>query len=250
MKSNTLTLSKTDIQNQTASQLHTAGRAAGLLYLAIIICGIFAEFFVRSNLIISGDPIATAANITASETLFRAGIVSDLVMILSDVAIGLAFYVLLKPVSNALALLAAFFRLAQAAALGLNLLNLFFGLKLITGADYLAGFDPDQLYALGLMFLEAHGLGYSIALVFFGLSLLILGYLIFKSGYFPKILGILLVIASLGYLVESSAKFLLPSYEVYRAFFDQVVIGPAFLAEFSLCLWLLIKGVSLPETDK
>jgi hypothetical protein len=226
-----------------------AARVAGFLYLTIIVFGIFAEFFVRSKLIVPGDTATTANNIMASEWLFRIGIASDLIMIMCDVALALIFYVLLKPVSNPISLLAAFFRLAQAATLGINLLNLFFVLQLLSGADYLTVFSVDQLNALALLFLDAHRIGYSIGLVFFGLSVFFLGYLVFKSGYFPRILGVLLILASLGYLIDSFANFLLPSYDDYKAIFALVVFAPAFIAELSLCLWLLFKGVRITEME-
>jgi hypothetical protein len=222
-------------------------RIAGTLYLAIIIAGIFAEFFVRSSLIVSGDAAATANNINAAEQLFRFGFASDLIMILCDVALALVFYVLLKPVSNSLALLAAFFRLVQATILGINLLNLSLGLQLVGGAGDLAAVGSDQTQALGLLYLEAHGIGYSIGLVFFGFSILISGYLIYRSGYIPKILGILLVIAGIGYLVDSFAKFILPNYASYEAIFSLVVFAPAVIAELALALWLLIKGVNVDK---
>ncbi|HXV97680.1 MAG TPA: DUF4386 domain-containing protein [Anaerolineae bacterium] len=223
-----------------------AARVAGFLYLTIIIAGIFAEFFVRQSLIAPGDATATATNIMASEGLFRIGIAGDLIMIISDVALALVFYVLLKPVSNSLALLAAFFRLAQAAILGINLLNLFFVLQLLSGADYLTVFGADQLDALVLFFLNGHSIGYAIGLVLFGISLFILGYLVLKSGYFPRILGALLIVASLGYLIDSFASFLLPTYE---AIFALVVFLPAFIGELSMCLWLLLKGVNIQQTQ-
>lgn len=223
-------------------------RIAGVLYLIIIIAGIFAEFFVRSRLIVPGDAAATANKITASGSLFRIGIAADLVMIASDVALALVFYVLFKPVSNSLSLLAAFFRLVQAAVLAINLLALFFVLQLLNGVDYLSVFSPDQLHALALLFLNAHGTGYSIGLVFFGINCFVLGYLVIKSGYFPRILGILLIFASLGYLIDSFAKVLLSDYENYEATFTLVVFAPAFIGELSMCLWLLIKGVKTSET--
>jgi hypothetical protein len=230
------------VNNKTA-------RIAGFLYLTIIITGIFAYFVVRGSLIVAGDATATANNILASEGLFRVSIASDLIMIMCDVALALVFYVLLKPVSHALALLAAFFRLAQAASLGINLLNLFFALQLFGAADYLAVVDVNQLYAQAMLFLDAHGTGYAIALVFFGFSLMVLGYLVFKSGYVPRVLGILLVVASFGYLIDSFARVLLPSYDNYEAIFTLAVFAPAFIAELSLCLWLLIKGVNVQQRD-
>lgn len=231
------------------NSVNKIARVAGLLYLIIIASGIFAEFFVRSNLIVAGDATATANNIMASEGLFRTSIGADVVMILSDVALALLFYLLLKPVNDALSLLAAFFRLAQAAVLGFNLLNLFFVLQLLSGASFLAVFGTVQLHALVMLFLEAHGTGYSIGLVFFGVHCAILGYLIFKSGYFPKILGILLTVASAGYLIDSFSNFLLPNYQDYESIFLAVVFIPAFIAELSLCLWLLIKGVKIPKME-
>ena len=250
MNSNAVALGKIEIMDRTTvtSQRRNA-RIAGILYLIIIAAGIFAEFFVRSSLIVPGDAAATATNIMASEGLFRIGIVSDLVMILSDVAIGLIFYILLKPVNKSLALLAAFFRLAQAATLGINLLNLFFVLQLLSGAEYLAILETGQLQALAMLFFEAHGIGYSIAMVFFGLSILVLGYLLFKSGYFPRILGVLLVLASIGYLIDSFASFLMSNYVNYAAIFN-LIVPLAFFSELALCLWLLLKGVNVQTQDK
>ena len=250
MNSSTYTLGEIEMNNHIdATSQRKLARVAGFLYLIIFVAGIFAEFFVRSSLIVPGDVTATANNIIASEGLFRMGIASDLIMIMSDVALALVFYVLLKPVSNALALLAAFFRLAQAAILGINLLNLFFVLQLLSGADYLTVFGPDQLHVFSMLFLDAHSIGYSIGLVFFGINLLVLGYLVFKSGYFPRILGILLIGASLGYLLDSFAKVLLPNYDDYEVIFALVVFAPAFIAELSICLWLLFKGVNVQQQE-
>jgi len=225
-----------------------AARVAGLGYLIIIIAGIFAEFFVRANLIVPGDAATTANNIMASAWLFRIGIASDLIMLMCDVVLALALYVLLIPVNRSLALLAAFFRLVHAAIYGINLLNLFFVLKLLSGAGYLTVFETDQLHALVLLFLSGHGTGYLIGLVFFGFHCFVLGYLVFKSGYFPRILGVLLMFASFGYLIDSFANFLLPNYENYRTIFSLVVFVPAFVGELSFCLWLLLKGINEQRT--
>jgi hypothetical protein len=246
MSSATYALGKTGVENHTVyGPQRKAARIAGILYLIIIVSGIWAFFFVRSSLIVPGDAAATANNVLASEGLFRASIAADLVMIMSDVALALAFYVLLRPVSRPLSLLAAFFRLAQAANLGINLLNLFFGLQLLKGAGDAAAFSADQLYDLALFFFNAYGVGYTISLIFFGFSILIVGYLIFRSGYLPKVLGILLVIASLGYLVDGFANVLLINYADYADLLGTVVFGPALIAELAVALWLLIKGVRI-----
>lgn len=246
MNTNTYTRGETTMTNHsTDPSMRKTARIAGLLYLVIIVAGIFAQFAVRSSLIVADDPTATADNIMASEGLYRAGIAADLVMIMSDVALALAFFVLLRPVSQSLSLLAAFFRLAQATVLGINLLNLFFALQLLSGADYLAVFDADQANALALVFLDAHATGYRLGLVFFGFSILVLGYLLARSGYFPRILGVGMIVASVGYLVDSFASVLLSNYSDYETIFGVVVFAPAIIAELALCVWLLWKGVTI-----
>ena len=250
MTSNTVALGniKAEKQIDNSSQRKLT-KIAGLLYLTIIIAGIFAQFFVRQGLIVPGDAAATAANIIASEGLFRLGIAADLIMIIADVALALVFYILFKPVSVALSLLAAFFRLAQATVLGINLLNLFFTLQLLSGADYLAVLGSDQLNALSMLFLDTHGTGYAIGLVFFGVNLFILAYLVLKSGYLPKVLGILLLAASIGYIIDTFARTLLLNYENYQPLFDLAVFTPAVIAELALALWLLFKGVKTPQKE-
>ena len=233
----------------TNSPLRKIARIAGVLYLVIIMAGLFAEMAVRSNLIVPGDPAATAENIMTSESLFRMGFVSDLAMIMADVGIALLFYVLLKPVSNVLALMAAFFRLAQAAILGINLLNMFFALQLLGGADYLGTLGAEQSNALALMFLDAHAAGYRLALVFFGFSILILGYLLVKSEHFPRLLGYGMFVASLIYVADSAAYFMLANYADYETVFDILLSGPVVIAELSLCVWLLWKGVKIQQQD-
>jgi len=220
----------------------TAARIAGVGYLVIIIAGLFAEFFVRSELIVRGNAAATAGNIIASEGLFRVGIAADTVMLVFDILVALALYVLLRPVNKDIALLAAFFRLVHAAVSGVNLLNMLFVLPLLGQTGYPVAFDPSQLHALALLFLNAHNYGYLIGLVFFGIHCLILGYLILKAGFIPKILGILMILASAGYLIDSFANFLLINYADYAAVFLAIVAVPAITAELSFCLWLLFQG--------
>lgn len=214
-------------------------RIAGVGYLIIIAAGIFAEFVIRSSMIVPGDATTTANNIMASEQLFRVGIAGDLIMLVCDIVVGLALYVLLRPVSKNLALLALLFRLIHTAVYGANLLNLFLVLLFLSGE----GFGFDQQSGLVSVFLDAHGIGYSLGLVFFGFHCLLLGYLIYKSGYIPGVLGILIAIAGLGYLIDSFTNVLLSNYTQYESVLIIVVFVPAFIGELSLCLWLLLKGV-------
>lgn len=231
-------------QEETVTPSPRLARIAGVLYLIIIVAGIFAQFFVRMSLIDPSDADATAAAVQGAESLFRMGIAADLVMITADIAIALAFFVLLEPVSRALSLLAAFFRLVQATILGVNLMNLFVGLELLTGgAGPLGAVGEAERQSLALMFFEAHGTGYAVGLAFFAFSLFLLGYLIYRSGYLPKALAVLLMIAAGGYLADTLARTLLTDYGAVQPFFDAAVFGPAVIAEVATALWLLIRGV-------
>ena len=216
-------------------------RITGVLYLIIIICAGFSEGFVRSSIIVPGNAAATADNIVNSEWLFRVGFVSDLVAFLCDAAVSILLYVLLRPVSKTLSLLAASFRLlAHPAIASINLLNHFIALSLLSGAGYLNVFEAGQLQAMVLLFLNMHNIGYLIAGAFFGVHCFILGYLLYKSDLFPGILGILMIIASIGYLTESFGNFLFAGYEAILAWIVGVSAG---IGELSLTFWLLIKGV-------
>jgi len=214
-------------------------RVAGLLYLLIIVFGIFGEVVVRSSLIVDGDPTATATNILGAQSLFRIGFVADSIMLLSDVAIAVLFYVLFRPVSKTLALAAAAFRLTQAAVLGFNLLNYYAPMLLLGGAEYTTVFETNQLHAMVMLFLEMHSHGYDLGLLFFGVSMLILGRLVVRSNYLPRILGYGLMAAAVVYLAGSLTRFLFPDYV---SFIAPVYIVPL-IAELSFCLWLLVKGI-------
>jgi len=227
--------------------IKATARAAGSLYLVIFIANMFAYFFVGSSLVVPGDAKATANSIMASEPLFRSGIVSYLVVFLSDIGVAVLLYLLLKPVNRTLALVMMVSRLIQTTVHGANLLNQFFPLLLLGGGDYLAGFGPDQVNALVLLFLNAHSYGVLLSEAFFGLSTVLLGYLVYRSSYFPRIVGALLVVASLAYFLDSFGIFLLPSYE---AIIKQVIVAPAIIGEMAFTLWLLIKGVSVERRQE
>lgn len=228
-------------QDQTLKlSANTLARIAGILYLLIICCGLFTEFFVRSSLILPGDAAATAANILANESLFRIGFASDLIMLLCDVAIAMVFYALLRTVSQTLALAAVVTRLAMDATLAINLLNHFYAILLLGGAEYLQVFDTAQLHALVSLVMQAQGVGYSIGLCFFALHCLVLGYLVYRSGHFPRAFGVLLALAGLSYFIDSFAAFLIPGYSTEDYAF---IMLPALIAEVSFCGWLLFRGV-------
>ena len=220
-------------------------RIGGVLYLIIIIAGALGEIFIRGKLIVSGDALSTASHIMASQSLWRIGIAGDLLMHVCDVPLMLIFYVLLRPVNKNLALLALLFNLIQTAVLVLNKLNLLMPTFILGNADYLKAFEPNQLSALAYVFIKAHDYGFAIGLIFFGFACLMYGYLLFKSSYFPRTLGILMAIAGLSYLVNSFTLILAPAYA--GMVFPVLVL--ALIGELSLCLWLILKGVDLPKWE-
>ncbi|TJY63323.1 DUF4386 domain-containing protein [Sinimarinibacterium sp. CAU 1509] len=214
-------------------------RSAGVLYLIIIACGIAGEVFVRGGLVVEGDAAATAARILGAQGQFRIGFVLDALMLLSDVAIAVLFYVLLKPVSATLALMAAAFRLTQAAILGMNLLNYYAALLVLGGTVEAAALGSDQQQALASLFLDLHRHGYDLGLLFFGCSSMILGSLVVRSPRFPALLGYGLIAAGVVYLAGSFIRFAWPEF----ATSFEPVYGVSLVAELSFCLWLLFRGV-------
>jgi hypothetical protein len=230
---------------KTSPQVYA--RIAGMLYLINIACGLFGEIFVRGHLVVAGDALATAHRIMASEFLFRCGVVGDLIMHITDVPMTVIFYVLLKPVSRDLSLLAALFGMLQTAILCANKLNLVTVLLLLGGSNYLKAFDPNQLQALASLSLALHEHGFGVGLIFFGLSCLVTGYLMFRSGYFPKTLGALQAIAGVSYLINSFAQLLFPS--LAAKMFPAIVL-PAFIGELATCVWLIVKGVNISKWDE
>lgn len=218
-------------------------RIGGVIYLIIIVTGIFGEAFVRNKLIVSGDPTVTAHNIMASELLWRLGIFADLIMQLCDLPLILILYLLLKPVNKNLALLNLLFNVIQTAVLVANKLMLLSALFYLEDAVYLKIFDPQQLHTLSYLAIRLHGYGFGVGLIFFGFVCLLEGYLIFKSGYFPKVIGLMMQIAGVCYLTNSFALILFPSL---ADMLFPVILMPPFIAELSLALWLLVKGVDVP----
>jgi hypothetical protein len=235
----------TDNTVETSPQIYA--RIGGVLYLILILAGMFAVIFVRDKLIVSGDVTATANNIIASPLLWRIGIAGDLIMHVCDVPLMLIFYVLLRPANKNLALLAVLFNLVQTAVLVANKLNLLAALFLLGSADYLKAFEPHQLHALSYLSLKLHDYGFGVGLIFFGCECLVVGYLIFRSGYLPKTIGVLMQIAGLCYLTNSFALLLAPTF---ASIIFPAIMVPALIAETSFCLWLIVKGVNVPKWEK
>ncbi len=217
----------TDISQRQAALI------AGFGLLFMFISGIFAS---------SSEATAVFDAILDSTGTLRKNIAGDLMMLVFDVVAALGLYVFLKPVNKSISLLAAWFRLMHVAVYGVSIIYLFSVLDLLSGAGSLAELGTEQMHTQVLFFLKAHEFGFHIGLVFFGFHFLLLGYLIIKSVYIPKILGILLTIVAIGYLTNSFASFLMPNYTDYQTTLQWVAFIPAIIAELSLCLWLLLKG--------
>jgi hypothetical protein len=225
---------------ETSPQVYA--RIGGLLYLIIIVAGFIGEMFVRGTLVVSGDAAATASNIMTSPLLWRIGVASDLIMHVCDIPLVLVLYVLLRPVHKNLALLAVLFNLVQTSVAAANKLNLLMAMFLLGDASYLKALAPQQQQALSYLAVKMHDYGFGVALIFFGFQCLVVGYLIYRSGYLPRILGVLMTFAGLSYLTNSFSLLLAPTFAA-RLF--PFILLPAFVAEVSLCLWLLVKGVNV-----
>jgi hypothetical protein len=201
----------------------------------------FGELHVRGSLVVPGDASATLSHISTSPGLWRAGIVADLLMQVCDVPMIVIFYLLLRPVHRGVALFAALINLVQTAMLVANKLNLLLPLFLIDGAGYLGAFSAEQRAALSQLAINTHAYGFGIGLIFFGFACLANGWLIYRSGFLPRVLGVLQALAGVSYLVNSMALLLAPA--LAGAMFPFVLL-PAFVGELLLALWLTIKGVN------
>ena len=180
----------------------------------------------------------------ANEMQFRGANMSWLISEMFLLLLGLALYVVFKKVNKNLASLIVLFIVVGVAIESINTLNQFAALQLLSGADYLKVFSADQLNAQVMAHLDSWEAGYRIAVIMsFGPWLIPTGYLVYKSGYFPKILGILAILAGFGFLIEGLQYFLLPDYIVISYPGSALAI----IGEFALCGWLLLKGAKIPE---
>ena len=230
------------LEEKTNSPQKTA-RVAAFVFIVIFGLGMSAELFIRPGMIVPGDAATTVANIAASESLFRLSLVSDLIRQIFMMLLPLVLFKLLKPVNKNIALLMVIFALIGVPITLLNELNHGAVLLLSSGADSLPAFEADQLHAHVMFFLDLREYGTFIPQIF-SFWLLLQGYLVFKSGFLPRILGILLMIGGLCYPIQAVLFFLVPN-------FDAMIFGLfAFIGEVLFYLWLLIKGVNVQEWEK
>jgi len=224
----------------------TYARISGLLYLLIAIAGGFSIGYMPSVIMAPGDAATTAQNIMDNNALLRFGIIADIAVFLMELVLTVMLYQLFKSINKTLSMVALFSRLGMGIVMALNLFNLLIPMLLLSDASYLSAFDTNQLQSLSFVFLEVHQYGIYIWGIFFSLHLVALGYLVIKSGYFPKTLGMLMLVGSFGYLFESLAAFSLPANELLSIVIN-TFLGIAVIGELSFTFWLLIKGIKMEK---
>ena len=222
-------------------------RTGGVLYLYIIGAGIFVELFVRGKLVVSGDAAATASNILAHETLWRVAFSAEVLWLACAVALTMIFYVLMRVVNRNIAIMGAFFALMSIAVEAMSTLFHFAPALILGGASYLKVFDAQQLQALALLSISVFERGFGISLVFFGFEELCRGYLMFRSGFFPRFLGVLVIISGLSYLSNSFALFLSPKLS---ALVFPIFVITAGLPEMILAVWLIVVGLNATKWNE
>jgi len=230
----------------TASARQLA-RTAGGLYLANIVLGFFAIGFVPATIFVAGDASATAHNIQANEGLYRLGIVAHVVILATNVPLAVIFYELFKVVNRRLALLVVFFTLVGTAVEGANLAGQFTPLALLEGGQSSSAFTSAQLQAQAYTSFATQDTSYAINSVVFGLYGLTIGYLVFRSTFLPRVIGVLLSIGALCYLTYSFASFISPGFAAHLVPYVQL---PSLVGEGSFCLWLLFVGVNVQRWDE
>jgi Domain of unknown function (DUF4386) len=216
-------------------------RVAGALYVLCIVCGFFAEMIVRSKLIVYTDPAATARNILASPALYRAGFFADVTAMTLGVLSSIVLYTLLKAVSRTLALTVLILDVISNAVSICGAVLLFAPLAILPGGDGLSVFAPAQLQALALLAIKMYELAYALSLALFSGSCLLTGYLIYRSSFLPKAIGVLLAAAGVCYFINSFVSFMPKGFG--DALFPWILL-PVLLGEGTVALWLLIVGVN------
>lgn len=222
--------------------LRQAALVAGITsFVPLILGGVpFAEFYVFAKLIEPGDTAQTVRNILANRGLFLVGVFAHLITFVADVILALALYVFLAPVHRALSLLTAWFRVVYTAVAIVALMHLVTAFRLIDDGTYGEAFGAEVLHAQVDLLIKSFRYEWSLSLVIFGIHVALVGYLVARSRYIPRILGVLLMIAGLGYMLYYLRPYLYPEVNLDFLFVT-------FLAELVFALWLLVRGRRIPE---
>ena len=232
--------------NNNDISLRKAAIVTGIAILIMTAAAVSATDLTIGSLVIKDNAAATTNNITDSEMLFRTGIFSWLITLICDVLAAWGLYIFLRPVNKDMSLLMAWFRIVYVALLGTALLNYVKVLLLINSNEFISAFDTAQFQAQVMLLVKSFDDMWSIGLIVFGLHVGVLGHLSLKSDYIPKVFGILLIIAFIGYVITGLGNLLLPDYDNYKMVLGLIFILPM-LSEVALGLWLLIKGGKEPN---
>lgn len=232
---------KSTAMTKDTNSTKKAARIAGLLYFLLALTGAFSILYVPSTLVVFGDSAATAENISSSELLFRTGILSGVVSHIIFVLLVLALYHLLSEINRKLAMLMVTFVVIGVAIGFVNTVNQLGALIALSGADFLSVFEKPELESLAYLFLRLHSHGIQIIQVFWGLWLFPFGLLVYQSRFIPKILGVLLIVAGVGYLLATMTFLVFPQYQsALSTLFTILEMG-----ELPIIFWLLIVGANV-----
>jgi hypothetical protein len=230
-----------------AKRARFLARVGGVLYLSIIAIGALGETVVRGSIVVPGNATATANNLRSMEWLWRLGVAGEVVLLACAVALSVILYILLRRVNRDLALAAVLFNVVCIVIEGVAAVSLAAALFPLRSAPYLSAFTSEQLNAMVMLSIRSHTEGFGIALIFFGVECVILGYLIYRSGFMPSSIGVLMGVAGVCYAINSFALLLSPPLS--SRLFPAILI-PSLIAELSLALWLLVKGVNTEKWDQ
>jgi hypothetical protein len=219
-----------------------AARIAGVSYVALFALAIFANFFVREGLVVGGDAAATFTNIAESEALFRTGLLAFGIIFLLDVIVAGALHVVFESVSRHVSLVAAWFRLVYTAFLGVAAVFFFAALELVGGAGHLAAFTQAQLEGHLTLAVNAFNYTWLIGLAAFGVHLVLIGYLMVRSGAVSRVLAVILAVAGTAYMIDTTAYTMLSNYSDFEGVLLAIVAIPSVVAEFAFAVWLLRGG--------
>lgn len=219
-------------------------RAAGVAMLLSLVFGLIGELYLPGKIIVAGDAAATAANITGNPTLFRLTFASYLVEGICDVALCVFWYILLKPVDRNLALLSAFFGIVSMVTFAVAQASFFASSLVLRETGGMLAFSVEQRQALALLSIRIAGMIAWLFVCMYGIATMIRGYLIMRSGYLPRVLGILFIIGGAGFFLRSATYIVAPSYS------SPVLLLPMALAGIPMMFWLLFRGIDTQRVER
>ncbi|MEK4210738.1 MULTISPECIES: DUF4386 domain-containing protein [Paenibacillus] len=238
-----MAISEKDLSNQRKSAL-----TAGISLIIMTIASFFSYGFVHGTLVVQGDASATFINIVSSNNLFKGEILGWIIIMIADILVAWAFYMFLEPVNQNLSLLGAWLRLTYSAILAISILTLIFVLLLTGNTNGFSTLTIEQTQAFMMLFLDAFQFIWSMGLIVFGGHLLIVGYVALKSDVIPKVISILLLLASIGYIIIHLSKMFLPQYEAVITTLNFIFTIPMIVGELGFGIWLLLRGGKIPKS--